>query len=255
MAPQGHESGDRCDPSQWAAEAEFFDREAEARALVPLDPAIPHRYAKPSGPWSLDFCFRVAGDLQGRTVLDVGAGAGENSLVLAALGARVTALDISPRSLEVIRCRAELSGLGERISTVCTPLEAWQSEDRFDIIWIDSFLHHVIPNLPLVLRSLRARMAPGGRVIITEPYSPRWLRAFRMALPIPAHGTPGERPLNGAELRLVSEVFPGIHKRSFLFLSRFRRFFRKAESLAGLDAALLQVPGLGWLGGYIVLWT
>src|SRR5579884_2256726 len=169
------------DRSQWQSEAEFFDRKAAGQQIVPLDPGTVRRYADPTGPWHIDHCFRVAGDLRGRTVLDIGAGLGENSLVLAALGARVTALDISPGSLEVLRRRAEVSGLADRITTIVSPLEEWNSDQRFDLIWIDSFLHHVIPNLPLVLSRIRARLNEGGRIVVAEPYSPRLLRAFRMA--------------------------------------------------------------------------
>ncbi len=240
------------DDSQWKAEAEFFDRVAEEKALEPLDGSIVERYARPTGPWSIDFAFRVAGRLRGKTVLDVGAGTGENSLVFAALGAHVTSLDISPGSLEVVRRRAEISGIADRVTTVCSPLEQWESGQRFDIVWIDSFLHHVIPNLPLVLRQLHQRMKSDGRLVIAEPYAPRWLRDLRMALPIPTHGTPGERPLNNDELRLIREEFRGIRQRNFLALSRP---FRTVNWLAKIDSVVLRIPGVRVLGSYIVLWT
>ncbi|HZU27755.1 MAG TPA: class I SAM-dependent methyltransferase [Bryobacteraceae bacterium] len=243
------------DRSQWQAEAEFFDRKAAEQQVAPLDPRIVQRYAHPAGPWHIDFCFRMAGDLRGKTVLDVGAGLGENSLVLAALGAKVTALDISSGSLEVLTRRAQLSGLADRITTVCSPLEAWDSKETFDLVWIDSFLHHVIPNLPFVLGKIRDRLNPGGRLIVAEPFSPRLLRTLRMALPISTNGTPGERPLNSTEINIIRRCFQGAHTRYFLFLSRFQRFFPFASSLAGLDAALLRAPGIRKLGGYIVIWT
>jgi 2-polyprenyl-3-methyl-5-hydroxy-6-metoxy-1,4-benzoquinol methylase len=243
------------DRSQWQAEAEFFDRKAAEQKLEPLDPEIVKRYANPVGPWHIDFCFRAAGDLHGKTVLDVGAGLGENSLVLAALGAQVTALDISSGSLEVLRKRAEMSGLADRIAIVCSPLEQWDSRERFDLVWIDSFLHHVIPNLDFVLEKIRDRLKPGGRIVIAEPFSPRLLRAARMLLPISTNGTPGERPLNSAEIRIIRRHFEGARTRHFLFLTRFQRFFPFAQSLAGVDATLLRLPGIRKLGGYIVIWT
>ncbi len=243
------------DISQWAAEVQFFDREADSRGVTPLDPGVVERYAHPVLPWSIDFRFRVAGDLRGKRVLDVGAGTGENSLVLAALGANVTAIDISPKSLEVLRQRAELSGLSGRIETICKPLEEWHPQESFDIVWVDAFLHHVLSNLDFVLGQLRRFAGPHGRIIIAEPFSPYLLRQIRMALPISTNGTPGERPLNSSELRLIRTHFPAIRARHFLFLSRLQRFTPKAEMFAAFDAAFLRLPVVKLLGGGIVLWT
>jgi 2-polyprenyl-3-methyl-5-hydroxy-6-metoxy-1,4-benzoquinol methylase len=178
------------------------------------------RYRKPDGPWAIDFSYRLAGPLQGKRVLDVGAGTGENALVLAALGARVTAVDISSKSLEVLRQRAEISGLAARIETFCSPIEAYSTDEVFDVVWAEAFLHHVIPNLDLVLNSLETRIAPGGRILFSEPLAPRWLRRIRLLLPIQAHGTPGERPLEPMEIAIIQAHFPGMRKRSFYCLSR-----------------------------------
>jgi 2-polyprenyl-3-methyl-5-hydroxy-6-metoxy-1,4-benzoquinol methylase len=93
----GKPTGENIDNSQWVAEADFFDREAESYDVTPLKPEIRERYANGKGAWAIDFQFRIAGDLRGKRVLDVGAGTGENSLVLAALGAKATSIDISPR--------------------------------------------------------------------------------------------------------------------------------------------------------------
>ncbi len=51
------------------------------------------------------------GNLQGTTALDVGCGTGRAALVLARLGARVTALDSSSEMLRVGRMNAEVAGL------------------------------------------------------------------------------------------------------------------------------------------------
>lgn len=243
------------DSSQWGAEAQFFDREAESYDVTPLSPDIVRRYAHPTGYWFIDFQFRVAGDLRGKRVLDIGAGTGENSLVLAALGANVTAIDISPQSLEVLRKRAELSGLSGRIETICKPLEEWHPQESFDIVWVQAFLHHVLSNLEFVLTQLKRLAGPHGRVIISEPFAPSLLRRLRLALPISTHGTPGERPLNRSELRLIRTYFPGVQARHFLFLSRLHRFMPKAVMFAAFDAAFLRLPVVKLLGGAVVLWT
>ena len=243
------------DSSQWAAEAKFFDREADTQAITPLDPKIVERYAGATQHWATDFQFRAAGNLHGKRVLDVGAGTGDNSLVLAALGARVTAVDISPRSLEVLQKRAELSGLSGQIETICTPLEELRPRENFDIIWVHAFLHHVLSNLDFVLRQLQSLAGPRGRVVILEPFALSILRRVRMALPIPANGTPGERPLNLQEVQLVQSYFPCMQCRCFLLLSRLYRFSPKAAMFAAFDEAFLRLPVVKWLGGTVVLWT
>jgi len=243
------------DSSQWTAEAEFFDREADTREIKPLDPAIVKRYERPTLHWAVDFQYRVAGNLLDKRILDVGAGTGENSLLLAALGAKVTAIDISPRSLDVLRKRAEISGLSDHIETICTPLETLQLQNRFDFIWIDAFLHHVLSNLDYVLEQLKTLAGTHGRIIVREPFAPSMLRRARLALPIPTDGTPGDRPLNRKEVQLVQSYFPGMQIRYFLFLSRLYRFFPSATKLAAFDEVFLRLPVVKLLGGCVVLWT
>ena len=193
----------------------------------------------------------IAGDLRGKRVLDVGAGTGENSL---ALGAKVTSIDIFPDHWRFFG-NIGISGPPyldsmKRFAAV----RAWSPEEGFDIIRVSAFLHHVLTNLEFVLGQLKRLAGPQGRIIIAEPFAHTPIRRLRLALPIEAGGTPGERPLN-LELRLVQGHFPGMQMGHFPFLSRLNRFTPKAEIFAGFDAALLRVPVLKWLGGVIVMWT
>jgi 2-polyprenyl-3-methyl-5-hydroxy-6-metoxy-1,4-benzoquinol methylase len=54
-------------------------------------------------------------DLAGKRVLDLGCGSGQVSLLAASLGARVHAIDISPRMLEIARESAIRTGVSESI--------------------------------------------------------------------------------------------------------------------------------------------
>jgi 2-polyprenyl-3-methyl-5-hydroxy-6-metoxy-1,4-benzoquinol methylase len=53
--------------------------------------------------------------LPGKSVLDLGCGSGQVSLLAASLGAEVTGLDIAPRMLAIARRAAEVAGLAGRI--------------------------------------------------------------------------------------------------------------------------------------------
>ena len=75
---------------------------------------------------------RFAGPIAGRAVLDVGTGTARAALVLAGLGARVTALDASAEMLRVARARAEARGLPIRFE-VGDAHQLGHSDRAFDL--------------------------------------------------------------------------------------------------------------------------
>jgi SAM-dependent methyltransferase len=70
-------------------------------------PSMVETWLTPLGPRLVDACAITPG----ARVLDVGAGTGNASLPAAALGARVTASDLTPELLDAGRIRAEAAGL------------------------------------------------------------------------------------------------------------------------------------------------
>ena len=253
---------------QLAQEADFFDRRAKERAAAPLDPAIVERYRRPRDIYQKEYCFRLLGDLRGKSVLDVGCGEGEDALLLASLGAKVTGLDVSPGAIELARRRADLSGLSGRTTFICTPLGG-QALPRaaFDVIWVDNVLHHVLDELEPTLRSLLAAAKPGAQVIFIEPVnlSP-FLRRIRFLVPVHTEVTPGERPLEQRDLDILERVTPNLRRQHFGFLGRLGRFvipgFRyEAASalrrsvldlLVSIDRAVLAWTPLRFLGSMAV---
>lgn len=253
---------------RWREEAAFFDAHAPAEA-APLDPAVISRYRAPRRIWfQKDFRFRLLGRLDGLSVLDVGCGTGDNAILLAAAGARVTGVDVSPRSVEIAARRAEATGVGHPPRFVCAPIEAADLPLRsFDVVWGDGVLHHVLPVLEQVLARLAELARPGARFVFAEPVNrlPA-LRRLREALPIPFDATRGERPLVEAELALIRRHVPDLRVRPFGLLGRLNRFVvpagyerapllrrSAAEALALADLALLSLPPLARAGGVAVL--
>ena len=104
-------------------------------------------------------------------VLDAFAGTGRVGLRAAALGARVTLADISPRMLAVASRRADKKGL--RVDTVLTDLTAEPPgvDGPFDALTVMWGLRY-LGDPAGTLRRLAALVAPGGRVIVVDFVEP-----------------------------------------------------------------------------------
>jgi SAM-dependent methyltransferase len=259
---------------RWREEAAFFDQEAGrvGDESLPIDPLALERYSR-SGlrrRFNKEFRFRLMGDLRGRTVLDVGCGDGLNSVMLARLGARVTGVDVSPGAIATARRRAEVNGVADRVSLLASPVEAADlPEASFDVIWADAILHHVLDELDLVMERLTRWAKPDGLLVFSEPVNlVPLLRRIRLRLPVKTDGTPGERPLVGAEVERVRAHLRDFRIRHYLFLGRLDRFvldhynyertppLRRGlmNGLQLVDYALLSLPRVRALGGACVMY-
>jgi SAM-dependent methyltransferase len=267
--PPGETAGDPSErEARWREEAGFFDAHAPEE-IRGIDPRVASRYATARRPWfNKEFRFRLLGPLVGHRVLDVGCGMGDNAILLTLAGGEVTGVDVSPRSIAVAEQRARASGLPHVPRFVCAPIEAAPLPERaFDVIWVDGLLHHVIPELDAVLARLRRLAKPGARAVFSEPVNrvPA-LRRLREALPIPFDATPGERPLEEAELAIVRKHLPDLRVRAFGLLGRMNRFVvaggyedappgrrALANLLCAADYAILAAGPLARAGGMAVL--
>jgi SAM-dependent methyltransferase len=82
-----------------------------------------------------EFVDRLAAEKKLRPedrVLDIGAGTGNYTIPIAAKAAEVTALDVSPESLQVLSARAKALGFSN-IRTVLNPWETFQTDELFDV--------------------------------------------------------------------------------------------------------------------------
>ncbi|WP_224364827.1 class I SAM-dependent methyltransferase [Hyalangium versicolor] len=257
---------------RWVSEAAFFDRLAEVklRGVSPVEPEVVRRYAGRLRPWfHKEFRFELLGELHGQHVLDVGCGDGTNAILLASRGARVTGIDISPRSIRLATERARMAGVEDRVRFLCSPLEVAEfPENSFDVIWGDGILHHLIPELETVLERLVQWAKPGARVVFSEPLSlSSMLRRLRAHIPIHDGATPDERPLQASELEVILGKLPGARLRHFALLSWFNRFVLRGSTyerasearrlvvgvLHAADYALLSLPVLRKLGSMVVI--
>ena len=147
----------------WEDRARRFAAEGEGLAAV-CSYGMPEFYNR-----VIDYCQWLALrrwlDVPvGTRVLDVGCGVGRWSRRLAARGARVTGIDLSPTMIaEAIR-RADAEGIGSRCRFATQNLAELDAGARFDLVLGVTVLQHILD--PAALRSAMRRMtdhlAPGA---------------------------------------------------------------------------------------------
>jgi SAM-dependent methyltransferase len=106
----------------------------------------------------------------GTRVLDVGCGVGRWSRLLAAKGAQVTGVDLSPTMVQQAQSRAAAEGLADRCRFRVQDLSRLDVEGQFDLVLGVTVLQHILEPqlLEAAVRGMRTRLAPGGRMVLLE---------------------------------------------------------------------------------------
>jgi 2-polyprenyl-3-methyl-5-hydroxy-6-metoxy-1,4-benzoquinol methylase len=104
-------------------------------------------------------------ELKGRHVLDIGCWTGGDALVLAGLGATVTALEEHPVSAAAARHLTAQLGCPVEVLHGSLYADRRQWQGKFDIVYCSGVLYHVTDPL-LFLRICFAYLKPGGRLVI-----------------------------------------------------------------------------------------
>jgi SAM-dependent methyltransferase len=224
------------------------------------------------------FILSRMGELNGKRLLDIGAGLGESSVYFALQGAQVTMTDISPAMVQTGRELArkygvEIEGIVSQAEDLGVPAET------YDFVYIANTIHHVRDRDALFQKIHRA-LKPGGRFFSYDPvaYNPAINLYRRMATAV---RTEDESPLTLADLRLARKYFPGVQHREFwistllLFMKYYavdrvhpnqdrywKRILRETPQslrwwmpLRALDGALTRLPLVRWLAWNMVMWA
>jgi 2-polyprenyl-3-methyl-5-hydroxy-6-metoxy-1,4-benzoquinol methylase len=150
--------------------AEHWDARYEARSVA--DPARPEALTD-----ALDALIPPGG-----TALDVACGVGAETLWLAARGFRVTAIDVSPKAVELTQRACAEAGLDGGVDVVLRDLDVGlpSSMDGYDVIVCQRFRD------PDLYGEFVERLVPGGIAIVTV------LSASGVESPGPFHAPSGE---------------------------------------------------------------
>lgn len=108
-----------------------------------------------------------AGPVKGKSVLEVGAGSGRDSITLVGMGARVFVLDYVEDSLTVVRKEASKSGV--EVIPVCGDATRMPFRDGcFDVVFHQGLLEHFRDPNPLLEENRRV-LARGGALLVDVP--------------------------------------------------------------------------------------
>jgi SAM-dependent methyltransferase len=111
----------------------------------------------------------LIGDVRDQRALDAACGEGYLARALAARGARVTGIDLSPRLIEAARKKDPDSAIDYRVADLSRPLP--DDAGRFDVVASYLALNDVAEYRGFIT-TLAASLRPGGRMVIAlnNPY-------------------------------------------------------------------------------------
>ena len=200
----------------WEARARRFAVEGDGLAAV-CSYGMPRFYNR-----LIHFCQRRALEpwlkgAPGTRVLDVGCGVGRWSRLLAARGACVTGVDLSPTMIAEAERRAAASGLASRCRFIVQDSAALEIEGSFDLILCVTMLQHMLDAgaLRAALGRMALHLAPQGRLVILEAAPTRVAN------------------------RCNTSIFTARHRADYLRL--FRESGLRLQALSGVDPAPFKV--------------
>ena len=191
----------------------------------------------------------------GKRVLVPGCGFGDDAIRLAMLGARVSAFDLSPESIEIAQQRAARAGFPD-IDFKVMPAEAMSAyaAGTFDMVVFVDILHHV--DIPSTIREIVRVMKPGGTIVGDELYTHSSVQKIResrlvekVAYPLmqrwiyngaKPYITPDEHKIDEYELAIVLQAMaaPAI---DFFGLAEGRLYPSRMTWASKIDRALIRL--------------
>jgi SAM-dependent methyltransferase len=125
----------------------------------------------------------------GKRVLEIGCGLGTDTMNFARAGARVTAVDLSSRSLDLARQRAEVFGLQDRVTFIeadAERLSNFVEPEEYDLVYSFGVIHHT-PQPERALEEIRRHFA-GPRTTLKLMVYYKWAWKVFAILVREAHG-------------------------------------------------------------------
>lgn len=148
---------------QWSHDpaGAIYGREHEFGTREFFDAVERHRYTE-YAPWMPEVMgFKR---FAGARLLEVGCGMGTDLLQFARGGAKVTGVDLTPRSIEISRRHLQIYGQrGDFAISDCEKLPF--TSESFDVVYSNGVLHHT-PDTTGAVREIHRVLCRGGRAIV-----------------------------------------------------------------------------------------
>ncbi|MEQ8969388.1 MAG: class I SAM-dependent methyltransferase [Coleofasciculus sp. C1-SOL-03] len=150
------------------------------------------------------FILQQLGNIRGKRLLDLGCGAGENSVYFAQKGANCVAADYSAGMVEVALKLAAANGVNIEGQTA-NAMALDFADNTFDIVYASNLLHH-IPDPKIALQEMHRVLKPGGKACFWDPlkHNPVINIYRRMATEV---RTDDEMPLDINIVNVVESLF------------------------------------------------
>lgn len=221
---------DRSREQRYQNEREYFDAVGERHGDEIAKKVIDESLIPPNMAKYVDVLasfVAAKGSPEKLHVLDLGCGYGIMSVLLARRGVRVTAVDLSPKLVEVTRRLCATNGVAERVEAKVGSAEALELGDgSVDAVAGTKILHHV--NVGITSREVFRVLKPGGIGVFWEPTYKNplfdFMNRLTRAIPnFPIAGTRYEHAISRGEIATMREVFGNVnlYPGPFAFFSHF----------------------------------
>lgn len=145
-------------------EREFHDSWANGTDVEQIDVLASNQVC--TAP-EMRYITKRLGNIEGKSLLDVGCGLGEASVYFALLGADVTSSDLSPGMLDATARLAQANGVTVKRHIASAEDMQLPPEAKFDIIYAGNLLHHV--DVEETISRIVPHLATGGVLVTWDP--------------------------------------------------------------------------------------
>ena len=204
-----------------------------------------------------EYSMSLLGTLEGKKLLDYGAGDGWNSICFAKAKAKVWAIDISEKGVELIKKKAIANNVSNLVSAEVQDCYKTQfPTNMFDIIYGLGILHHL--ELEAAGREISRILNTDGVAVFYEPIRESRIMEFIKAFVLRitkiqrSKETEDEFPLNAEKIMSLKKHFDYVGYRQFNVVTTAGRFLKSdfiKSNLFLVDTLLMKIiPGFKKLG-------
>ncbi len=118
---------------------------------------------------TVDKIVDLAGNVDGKKMIDIGSGDGRLVIAFAQKGAQATGIEILPPLVNLSRKKIQEAGLEDRAKVIWQDM--WKTDfSPYDVLTVFGIVHV----MPTLAKKIRREMKPGSKVISLSFKFPHW---------------------------------------------------------------------------------